>query len=220
MCLLSTLQENYGSEFCLIQSPVVLSLISPPMKRFHRAMTRPFFSKDRISHFDIFDRHTEETIKLMKERLRAGYAVDFQDVVSRFTLDSATEFLFGRCVRSLSAGLIYSPNVTPPASNSAIVDPVAAFANAYAAAFQKAQEYLIFRIRRGIVWPLFEFWGDTTREHMEVVETFLDPIINDAVQRRNLKAGDKPQEEKADESQSLIDHLVDLTDGEVPLSLD
>lgn len=46
--------------------------------RFHRSMTRPFFSRDRISHFDNFDRHADETIKLMKERLRAGYSIDFQ----------------------------------------------------------------------------------------------------------------------------------------------
>jgi len=77
-------------------------------------MTRPFFSKDRISHFEIFDRHAADAIKQVKERMREGYAVDiqvgiravlchpfltvFQDVVSRFTLDSATEFLFGMFV--------------------------------------------------------------------------------------------------------------------------
>ena len=26
------------------------------MWKFHRGMTRPFFSKDRIAHYDIFDR--------------------------------------------------------------------------------------------------------------------------------------------------------------------
>ena len=82
--------------------------------RFHRGMTRPFFSKDRISHFEIFDRHAADAIRQVKERMREGYAVDiqvsiqdpplpifltfFQDVVSRFTLDSATEFLFGMFV--------------------------------------------------------------------------------------------------------------------------
>jgi hypothetical protein len=41
-------------------------------------MTRPFFSRDRISHFELFDRHAEEALDKMKFRLRAGYAVDFQ----------------------------------------------------------------------------------------------------------------------------------------------
>lgn len=41
-------------------------------------MTRPFFTKDRISHFDIFNRHAEDAISQMKTRLKEGYAVDLQ----------------------------------------------------------------------------------------------------------------------------------------------
>jgi hypothetical protein len=41
-------------------------------------MTRPFFSKDRISHFDIFDKHAEDAINQLKTRLRDGYPVDVQ----------------------------------------------------------------------------------------------------------------------------------------------
>jgi len=48
------------------------------VNRFHRSMTRPFFSRDRISHFDLFDRHAEGVITQMKLRMRAGYAIDFQ----------------------------------------------------------------------------------------------------------------------------------------------
>ena len=82
--------------------------------RFHRGMTRPFFSKDRISHFETFDGHAADAIKQVKARMKQGYAVDvqvsvktthrqlfltvIQDVVSRFTLDSATESFFGMFV--------------------------------------------------------------------------------------------------------------------------
>lgn len=41
-------------------------------------MTRPFFSKDRIGHFDIFERHADDAIQQAKVRIHAGYAVDFQ----------------------------------------------------------------------------------------------------------------------------------------------
>ena len=41
-------------------------------------MTRPFFSKDRISHFEIFDRHAADAIKQVRERMKQGYAVDVQ----------------------------------------------------------------------------------------------------------------------------------------------
>ncbi|RXW11241.1 hypothetical protein EST38_g14614, partial [Candolleomyces aberdarensis] len=78
--------------------------------KFHRAMTRPFFTKDRISHFDVFDRHGEDAINQMKTRFKAGIPVDFQDVIARFTLDAATEFLLGNSVRSLSEGLPYPFN--------------------------------------------------------------------------------------------------------------
>lgn len=58
-------------------------------------MTRPFFSRERISDFETFGRHADEAISKLKARFNEpGYpAADFQDVVSRFTLDSATEFV-------------------------------------------------------------------------------------------------------------------------------
>ena len=48
-------------------------------------MTRPFFSRERISHFDIFDRHAEDAVAQMKVRFEDGYAVDFQVRVSLAT---------------------------------------------------------------------------------------------------------------------------------------
>jgi len=49
-------------------------------------MTRPFFSRDRISDFDTFERHADFAIKKMKERLRAGYAIDFQVNLAYLTI--------------------------------------------------------------------------------------------------------------------------------------
>ena len=44
--------------------------------RFHRTMTRPFFSKDRITHFDIFDRHAEHALNKASARLKEVVPVD------------------------------------------------------------------------------------------------------------------------------------------------
>lgn len=67
-----------------------ISISSTPVTRlqyrFHRGMTRPFFSKDRISHFEIFDRHAADAIEQVKERMREGYAVDIQVRISRYPL--------------------------------------------------------------------------------------------------------------------------------------
>ncbi len=57
-------------------------------------MTRPFFTRDRISHFELFERHAgtkhypppsmltpfpvDHAIAKIKERHRDGYAIDFQ----------------------------------------------------------------------------------------------------------------------------------------------
>ena len=46
--------------------------------RFHRAMTRPFFTRERINDFDIYDKISASTLKLAKTRLAEGYPVEFQ----------------------------------------------------------------------------------------------------------------------------------------------
>ena len=46
--------------------------------RFHRAMSRPFFTRERINDFDIYDKNCAKTLKLTKTRLAEGYPVEFQ----------------------------------------------------------------------------------------------------------------------------------------------
>jgi len=178
------------------------------MWKFHRSMTRPFFSHDRISHFNIFDRHADHVITQMKSRLRAGYPVDFQDAISRFTLDSATEFLFGKCVDSLSAGLVYPFNVTP-VGNSVDNSQVA---NDFARAFADAQYIASRRFRRSWLWQLFEVFGDDTAEPMKVVNAYIEPILKDAIERANAAAtqGEKSTSKLSD-GDALLDHLVRIT---------
>ncbi|KAI1786669.1 hypothetical protein LXA43DRAFT_1098968 [Ganoderma leucocontextum] len=85
------------------------------MWKLHCTMTRLYFqSRDRIARFDMFDRHADFAIKMMKERFWNGHALDFQDLISRFTLDSGTEFLLGHCVHSLKHDLPHAHNDRPP----------------------------------------------------------------------------------------------------------
>ena len=46
--------------------------------KFHRAMARPFFTRDRITDFEIFARHADAVIAKIKSSLSSGHAVDFQ----------------------------------------------------------------------------------------------------------------------------------------------
>ncbi|KAI0799694.1 cytochrome P450 monooxygenase pc-3 [Irpex lacteus] len=186
------------------------------MWKFHRTMTRPFFTKDRISHFDIFDRHADYTIAKIKKRNREGYAIDFQDVVARFTLDAATEFLFGTCVRSLETVLPYPWN----APSQLQIEPNSP-AEAFSRAFAEAQEIISNRTRLGPTWPLYELFKDKSTEPMRAVDEFLVPILQAAVTKhkaaRALGLVQQPEDIQVTDEETLLDHLIQYTDDPVVL---
>lgn len=176
------------------------------MWKFHRSITRPAFTRDRISDFELFDRHAEVVIHQLKSRFREGQPVDFQDLMYRFTLDSATEFLFGHCVHSLNAGLPYSHNVSNIPAN--VLTPEKRLANDFSTAFLDVQFTVGRRERLGSVWPLWEIFEDKTTKPMKVVNAFIEPIIADAVAKKNDAWREKVSEEG---KKTLLDHLVQVT---------
>ncbi|KZT09730.1 cytochrome P450 monooxygenase pc-3 [Laetiporus sulphureus 93-53] len=187
---------------------------------WHRAMTRPFFSKDRISHFELFDRHAEEALTRMNERLRAGYAVDFQDLISRFTLDSATEFLFESCVHSLYSPLPYPHNLTRSPFSDTTKGELDR-AEAFARAFAKAQHVVSERAQLGKIWPFFEIWRNKTDEYMRVVDDYLGPILQEALRKKEQMIKEekwgRDKDEAVEDDDTLLDHLVRYTSDPVVL---
>ncbi|KAJ7877853.1 cytochrome P450 [Mycena leptocephala] len=180
------------------------------MWKFHRDMTRPFFDKHRISDFDIFDSHVEDAIDQMKVRLAEGHAVDFQELMGRVTLDSASAFLFGHDFRSLATPLSYPFYVTKPSSSAT---PNLESPTSFAPAFLEAQDITAVRIRYVSFWPLAEFWHDKIKEPMRVVEKFLDPILEGVVEkRREAKAVAASAEKSTAEPETLLEHLVEYTE--------
>jgi hypothetical protein len=170
-------------------------------------MSRPFFTRDRISHFDLFARHSDAAIEKLLSRLSESSqpAIDFQDVAARFTLDSGTEFLFGRDVHSLDAPLPY-PHA-PPKDDSA----------SFAAAFGKAQELLMIRFGLGHFWSFVEMFSDRTGADMQVIDAYVRPILREKLdEKRRLDKikKDTTGEVLEDGSETLLDHLVQFTDGE------
>ena len=195
--------------------------------RFHRAITRPFFVRERVTDFETFNRHANVAVAKMKDRFAQGEAIDFQasftplelkslkthptirqDVMSRFTLDSATEFLFGSCVHSLSAELPYAWNssrhhtVTQPHSS-----------DKFAVAFTHAQYQIALRSRRMTLWRLSEFWKDKTKDDMNTIFEYIDPIIKEALAKKMAKTA-VDTNKLLDMPKTLLDHLVEQTDGE------
>ncbi|KAK7000219.1 cytochrome P450 [Favolaschia claudopus] len=205
-------------------------LVNTCVSRFHRQMTRPFFHRERISDFDNFDSHATNAIAQFKARLKEGCAADFQDMVARFTMDTASSFLFGKDVRSLDAGLPYPHNFPPPFSSS---EPTSSFSSsnttqtthastAFANAFQSAQTITALRTRLNTHWPLAEFWKDDLVEPMRVVREFLDPILKEAVEKNRGKEEklhnvNSVEDRQVLEGETLLDHLVNYTDDPIIL---
>lgn len=65
-----------------------------------RAMVRPNFVKDQVADLDVFEQLIPDLFALIP---RDGSTVDLQNLFFCYTIDSATEFLFGHSVDSLKA---------------------------------------------------------------------------------------------------------------------
>ena len=133
--------------------------------------------------------------------------------MGRFTLDSATEFLFGSCVDILSADLPYPYNAdfTVQALET---NPKTRAALEFASAFLLAQQMISQRERVGKIWPLWEIWQDNTAAPMKIVNAYVEPIVKEALEKRKArgeKGGEEKREDEIDEDETLLDHLVEMT---------
>ncbi|KAJ7036761.1 cytochrome P450 [Mycena alexandri] len=185
----------------------------------HRTMTRPFFKRDRISDFELFDRHSLHAVAQIKKRFHEGHPIDFQDMISRFAMDASSEFLFGRDAQTLSATLPY-PFYVPMAPTSGPTDSSTEFA----AALNRAQLVSIQRGRFGAAWPLSEFWHDKLEGSMRVIRAFLDPILREAVARRQASSSEKVldtngavKDREVQEGETLTEHLLNYTEDPTTL---
>jgi hypothetical protein len=131
-------------------------------------------------------------------------------MVSRFTLDSATEYLFGHDVRTLSAGLPY-PASSPLARSSEFMNhPSNKFANAFTA----GQYHTALRVWQGADWPLAEFLADKVKPFRKIVDEFIEPILKDALAEHAVTENKLSEGEKAnDDGESLLTHLLSHMQG-------
>ncbi|KAF8189713.1 cytochrome P450 monooxygenase pc-1 [Pholiota molesta] len=171
--------------------------------KFHRSMTRPFFTRERISDFEIYHRNCDLSLRNAKQRLAEGHPVDFQDLVSRFTLDSATEFLFGNNVGSLLAGIPYPPSQVEKNPSSFYAHPSTRFVKAFA----EGQLSSLFRTNYGTEWPLWEFWKDEVKPLRIIIDAFAEPLMNEALMAREKELSGET-DSKAEEDSTLLSHLV------------
>ncbi|KAF9471382.1 cytochrome P450 [Pholiota conissans] len=177
------------------------------MWKFHRSITRPFFTRERISDFEIYERNCDRSLGEARIRLEEGYSIDFQDLVSRFTLDSATEFLFGTTVGSLSAGIPY-----PPLSGAE--NPASFYdhpSNVFVKAFTEGQVRTAIRYSLGSDWPLGDdFWKDRVSPMRKVMDEFTEPLMREALLFREKRLFEGEGKKEGEEA-ALLEHLVNHT---------
>lgn len=137
-----------------------------------------------------------------------------KDAVLRFTLDSASEFLFGSCVDSLSDDLPYSPMLPSPPPAPATTEKTLSseFSRTFPAAFINAQQRTSERGWRSWAWPLFEIFGDRTKASMKIVDEHIEPIVREAI-RKHQERGQGDGEKEDDEEETLLDNLVKQSSG-------
>ncbi|CAA7269189.1 unnamed protein product [Cyclocybe aegerita] len=170
--------------------------------KFHRSMTRPFFTRERITNFEIFDRVCHSALSQAKERMVEGFPIDFQDLVSRFALDVSTVYLMGHDVESTLVGLPYPPSEAhrnPPAHYT---HPSTTLTDALA----EAQEITNSRIAYGAEWPLAEFWGDAVKPYKKIIDDVVEPFVKRALEKRQKELEGKENDGSGD--MTFLEHLV------------
>lgn len=173
----------------------------------HRALARPFFAKDRISDFDLFEKYSASTLSILRGLSRKSAPVDAQDLYARFSLDAAAEFLFGERLNTLHGALPVAGQAKLGTKGTATDDAFGSFAKA----FEASQNIITMRQIRGYFWPVRELFQDEAEPHAEVISAFLEPIVQRALDRKRKMrdAGISP----TTEHDTFLDYLADHTEG-------
>ncbi|EKM51341.1 uncharacterized protein PHACADRAFT_263397 [Phanerochaete carnosa HHB-10118-sp] len=172
----------------------------------HRALARPFFAKDRVSDFELFEKHAGTTLAVLRGLAGRGAAVDAQDLYARFSLDAAAEFLFGERLDTLHGALPVAGRARLGRKGSATEDAFGAFVGA----FEAVQNIITTRQVRGYFWPVRELVQDEAEPHAAVIGAFLEPIVQRALDRKRKmrEAGVSP----TTEHDTFLDYLAEHTE--------
>lgn len=173
----------------------------------HRSLARPFFARDRISDFELFDKYSSRTLSILSELSASDQPCDVQDLYARFTIDAASEFLFGKNLDTLSKQLpkAGSPDMGPRGSSTD--DAWGTFVKA----FEAVQHIITVRARTGVIWPVFELLDDKTAPYVETIRQWIDPLVRQTLDERAAckQAGINGNLEE----KTFLEHLADCTEG-------
>ncbi|KAA8649274.1 hypothetical protein EYZ11_005534 [Aspergillus tanneri] len=145
-----------------------------------RAMIRPNFIKDQVAHLDIFEELMSDLLPLIPTD---GRTVDLQELFFCYTIDSATEFLFGHSVHSLKKK-----------RSDVQEDPEKDFASA----FNYAQDAIAYNARLGRLSDLVpdRKVARCNRVCHELVEQYVDKALKYRANYDEEKASDDDGKKK------------------------
>ncbi|KAK6454753.1 cytochrome P450 52A12 (DH-ALK2) [Scheffersomyces xylosifermentans] len=133
-----------------------------------RTMLRPQFSREQIAHVEALEPHIQ--ILAQHVRKNKGQEFDIQELFYRFTVDSATEYLFGQSVQSLCDSSIGMDQEAVEFDGK----------KDFAEAFNTAQAYLA---TRSIFQKLYFLVNNTEfRECTKAVHRFADHYVQLALE--------------------------------------
>lgn len=149
-----------------------------------RALLRPNFTRDQVSDLTAFEDLIQDLFAFLPRDGKT--VVDLQDLFFSYTIDSATEFLFGQSVGSLK-----KQKSTPTTTTESELD--------FAHAFDYAQRAIIIR---GTLGPLKSFYRDRKADKCNrICRAFAQRFVDEALQAvESPKQDTKPNEQV--ESQS------------------
>ena len=80
-------------------------------------------------------------------------------------------------------------------------------------AFSEGQNLTVERSTFGNDWPLLEFWSDKVAPLRNIMDNFTEPLMEDALAKRNLELAKGADAKVEDENDNLLAHLVRHTQG-------
>jgi hypothetical protein len=210
--------KEIGGGSCVAQPSSSRSppeLTTPTLSSQGRQIARPFFTKERISDFHIFDQTSAKALNLVANRAAAYAPIDVQDLLQRFTLDAAALFLWGHALNTLDLPLTQPGRVVLGPKGSAPADGGGEW-DVFTNAFETVAVLITRRGVQGDTWPLLELFKDKTEEPIQVIMDWLEPLVRRALDRKakrlEASAGDAKVSTRDDDT-VFLDYLADQTDG-------
>lgn len=129
-----------------------------------RAILRPQFTRDQVSHVESLELHVQSLINHIEKSSKQGKFIDIQNLFFDFTIDTATEFLFGESLGMLTGGY-----------------PKIPLAKKFGESFKRAQKVLSIRFSSRSFAGLFT--TKQFKEDCEICKTVTDEFVNMALER-------------------------------------